>query len=106
MGFNHKCPGNVEVIKMENIIIFIIIAVAAIYVGKKFYKTYNRMNQINRDIAKKLNVPLIDLSRKIPQDQKYFLPGSTGHLNNKGNILIAEIISETIDSLLNEDYLK
>ncbi len=26
--------------KMENIIIFIIIAVAAIYVGRKFYKTY------------------------------------------------------------------
>ena len=49
-------------------------------------------NNIIRDVAKSENVLIIDLAKEIPQTKDFIYDGI--HLNEKGSLLVADIITK------------
>jgi lysophospholipase L1-like esterase len=61
---------------------------------EEFVLGYGEFNQVVRDVARELDVPLIDLAKLVPQDRRYIY--DSVHLNNEGSLLVAKIIAEHI----------
>jgi hypothetical protein len=59
-----------------------------------FVRLYEKTNEIVRTVAKQEKVFLIDLDAKIPSSKEYIYDAV--HLNTKGSVLVAEIISASL----------
>ncbi len=64
------------------------------------YKTlYDGMNDRIRKVATTHNITLIDLAKSIPQSNEYII--DSVHYNNQGSELVAKIISEKLNTVIN-----
>lgn len=61
---------------------------------------YDAMNQSIREVAATNNVLLIDLAKKVPQEENYMYDAV--HLNDNGSIYVASIIAGRLEMALNE----
>ncbi len=64
----------------------------------EFYSLYSQMNQIVRDLARKENVPLIDLDKELPKTSTYLY--DMIHLNDVGSEYQAQIVSRELLPIL------
>lgn len=64
-----------------------------------FKEEYDRFNEIVREIAKTNEIPLIDLAKLIPQENKYLY--DTFHYNDNGSKFVANIIAEELIDIIN-----
>ena len=60
--------------------------------GIEYVEQYQDFNNIIRDVAKSENVLIIDLAKEIPQTKDFIYDGI--HLNEKGSLLVADIITK------------
>ena len=67
----------------------------------EYIKQYNQLNNIIREVAKSENVLIIDLARQIPSSDEFIY--DVIHLNEKGSLLAADIISEFFEKILRDN---
>ena len=60
--------------------------------GIEYVEQYQDFNNIIREVAKSENVLIIDLAKEIPQTKDFIYDGI--HLNEKGSLLVADIITK------------
>jgi lysophospholipase L1-like esterase len=65
---------------------------------KDYHSAYVLLNKTTRLVGRQTNTPVIDLAKKIPKDKIYIC--DEVHLTSKGSTLVAEIVSDRIQSLL------
>jgi len=65
---------------------------------KDFMNVYIESNNLLRKISKERNIRLIDLDSMIPKKDSLFV--DVIHLNNKGSILVSEIITNQLKDLI------
>ena len=66
--------------------------------AREFADLYKRMNEITREIALEEKVTLIDLDAQIPKSNQFLY--DTIHLNEAGSILMGELVSEKLMSVM------
>ena len=65
---------------------------------KDFMNVYIESNDLLRKISKERNIRLIDLDSIIPKKDSLFV--DVIHLNNKGSILVSEIITNQLKDVI------
>ena len=65
-----------------------------------FIELYKEFNKIIKEVAINYEVPIIDLESKVPKNKDYFY--DSVHLNGKGNMFVAEVISNSLESSLQD----
>jgi lysophospholipase L1-like esterase len=71
---------------------------AAAHDPEEFVSLYARFNDIIREVAKSEDVILIDLAKAVPADDVHMY--DTVHLTDEGSILVANIITEKLKTVL------
>jgi len=69
--------------------------------AEKFIQTYQKFNDITREVARQRNIPLIDLELLVPSSKEYIY--DTVHLNDEGSKYVAKIISDQIIKIISSD---
>ncbi len=72
--------------------------------SKLYQKLYGIFNEKIRETARKENVLLIDLAKKIPSDKKYIY--DVVHLNKEGSIMVANEIAKNLENIVKYRYLQ
>lgn len=63
-----------------------------------YQRLYTQMNEVNRKLSTKYQIPLIDLDREVPKVEAYFY--DKVHFTHKGSKKAAEIIANAMTKLL------
>lgn len=63
-----------------------------------FKKEYDRFNEIVREVVQTNEIPIIDLAKLIPQENKYLY--DTFHYNDNGSKFVANIIAEELIDII------
>ena len=71
---------------------------------ERFIRLLRQGDEVVRDTARRLDVPLIDLRRLVPQSAEYIYDST--HFNNAGSALAAEIITAHLEPLVRASLLE
>tara|TARA_B110000008_G_scaffold278546_1_gene322705 strand:- start:2472 stop:3578 length:1107 start_codon:yes stop_codon:yes gene_type:complete len=66
--------------------------------GIEYVEQYQEFNNIIREVARSENVLIIDLAKAVPQTDDFIYDGI--HLNEKGSLLVADIITKFFEGIL------